>query len=646
VGSAVAGRVPSAVLFATVPAMDGGPAASLPAGGRTLLQRLLAQLEDVGVRRTWVVTRPEWAAELQHAAGAGTEVTIRPSAGLDEDLQAVADIAGEVDGPLLLGAADVLMHQRPLAVLLADPRIRSGVLVTTARGRAGQAFRVRSAKGRIVGADSAYHRLHRPTGYQLGFAVLDPADLPELAGAARRMGAIAGDPLPAGWPEELERKVEVWRVSAAAREAAEAQEAAAQAAAGDRSAAEQRAAAEEHAEARQRASAAGLATDAGGPLVDTDTVGGAEAGPDGAPLVLSPEGEERVAHRAHIAAHDPLPLLVVALVRSGVRLTPGYLRAFFYARPVSREGAAHAVELIGERDEDKLALASAVKASDGFFTTFFVSPYSRYIARFAARRGWTPNAMTTVSMLIGILSAVAFGTGSRAGQITGAILLQAAFTVDCVDGQLARYTLRFSKLGAWLDSIFDRSKEYVVYAGLAVGASRGFHQDVWVLAAAALTLQTFRHMLGFAFDGSRHEKLQALPHLPLEQSDDHPSRPAAAPGVAPGGAPGAGAASPAAVAVVPAAATAAGRAAVAEPEPAPKPPLAMRPIVAVGKLDRFKPLRWARRIWLLPIGERFALISITAALFTPRVTFISLLVWGGATAIWGVTGRVLRSVGS
>ena len=37
---------------------------------------------------------------------------------------------------------------------------------------------------------------------------------------------------------------------------------------------------------------------------------------------------------------------------------------------------------------------------------------------------------------------------------------------DCVDGQLARYTRQFSKLGAWLDSIFDRTKEYVVFAGL------------------------------------------------------------------------------------------------------------------------------------------------------------------------------------
>ncbi|MFJ4181319.1 CDP-alcohol phosphatidyltransferase family protein, partial [Streptomyces sp. NPDC089733] len=32
-------------------------------------------------------------------------------------------------------------------------------------------------------------------------------------------------------------------------------------------------------------------------------------------------------------------------------------------------------------DDEAVRLRSAVKAHDGFFTTFFISPYSRYIAR-------------------------------------------------------------------------------------------------------------------------------------------------------------------------------------------------------------------------------------------------------------------------
>jgi hypothetical protein len=37
-------------------------------------------------------------------------------------------------------------------------------------------------------------------------------------------------------------------------------------------------------------------------------------------------------------------------------------------------------------------------------------------------------------------------------------------------------------------------------------------------------------------------------------------------------------------------------------------------------------------------------ISITAALFTPRVTFIAWLAWGGLAFLYTQTGRVLRSL--
>jgi hypothetical protein len=45
-----------------------------------------------------------------------------------------------------------------------------------------------------------------------------------------------------------------------------------------------------------------------------------------------------------------------------------------------------------------------------------------------------------------------------------------------------------------------------------------------------------------------------------------------------------------------------------------------------------------------PIGERFAAISISAALFSAHTTFVVLLVWGGFAAAYVLTGRVLRSL--
>ena len=45
-----------------------------------------------------------------------------------------------------------------------------------------------------------------------------------------------------------------------------------------------------------------------------------------------------------------------------------------------------------------------------------------------------------------------------------------------------------------------------------------------------------------------------------------------------------------------------------------------------------------------PIGERFAVISITAALFSAHTVFIVMLVWGGFAAAYVLAGRTLRSL--
>jgi phosphatidylglycerophosphate synthase len=224
-------------------------------------------------------------------------------------------------------------------------------------------------------------------------------------------------------------------------------------------------------------------------------------------------------------------------------------------------------------------LAAAVKSDDGFFTTFFVSPYSRYVARWAADRGVAPNTVTAAGLAVGLVAAAAFAVGSRPALVAGAVLLQLAFTLDCVDGQLARYSGRMSALGGWFDAMSDRAKELAVYAGLAAGSVRAFDDPVWGFAVAALALQVVRQLLDVGFGQSRR-------------------------GTAPVGG-------------------------VARMSAA---------------LDHRSWSRWVRRTMVFPIGERLLLVSVTAALFRPEVTFVALLVWGGVAAAYAMTGRVLRSV--
>jgi phosphatidylglycerophosphate synthase len=606
--------VATAVLMATAEA-EHGPAAAQPWEGATVLRRLLEQLDGLGVRSAHVVTRPEWEDELRRSlepAPATLAVTLVGSSSAADDLRAVAAVARAAPGGVMVGYADAITHREALAGLLSDPRVPTGILVTGGRLGRPFAWRVRASRGRVVSAASPFHSVHRPNNTFLGVLKVAAANREALVEVAERLAELAADP-PESWQRELDHKAGLWRVRLARWAIWRAR-----------------------AESGEEAGGEDDARDDLGEGVDEGEGSDESLGRmDPADVELSAEDEAELRRRLAAAPRDATALLVTGLVRSGVHLGQSFLRKLFWSRPLSGQGIERAGERIGLYDEDRVLLDSAVKASDGFFTTFFVSPYSKYIARWAARRGLTPNQVTTVSLLIGLAAAAAFATGERWGLIAGAVLLQAAFTTDCVDGQLARYSRQFSKLGAWLDSIFDRSKEYLVFAGLAIGASaRG--DAVWLLAAAAITLQTVRHSFDFSYAAAQHQTIGAAPQQPIEDPWDGtgPVRPPTPEMLAERareaealrrGGPG-------------------DREARRAAEPKPPQPLPARVLGSWRRLDRMPGVAWVKRVLAFPIGERFAVISLTAALFDPRVTFVVVLSWGTFALLYSLTGRLLRSL--
>ncbi|MDH2425027.1 CDP-alcohol phosphatidyltransferase family protein [Sphaerisporangium sp. TRM90804] len=324
------------------------------------------------------------------------------------------------------------------------------------------------------------------------------------------------------------------------------------------------------------------------------------------------EAARELAGMAHLFGpeDDLVQLLVLGLVRRGVAVGLRGRRDLFYARAGSQAEADEAVAAMAGYDEDRARLNNAVKGADGFFTTFFVSTYSRFIARWAARRGLTPNQVTLISIALGVLAAAAFATGTRVGAVAGGLLIYFAFVFDCVDGQVARYARQFGVLGAWLDATFDRAKEYIVFAGLAIGATVAGQGDVWTLALVALSVQSVRHLLDFSFGAANRRKPPTpLPTLALTAADDRPLRDALdrrRTTTAQGGVRG-----------------------------------LLRLWTQAG---RFRAVHWARKMIVFPIGERFAAIAITAALFEPRVTFLTLVIWGCVAFAYTLTGRLMRSL--
>ncbi|MGW0994491.1 DUF5941 domain-containing protein [Streptomyces sp. NPDC002523] len=303
-----------------------------------------------------------------------------------------------------------------------------------------------------------------------------------------------------------------------------------------------------------------------------------ETSASGGSPVLSAPSEQ--AGTAAVAVGGLADRVVAALDADGAEVYRPELGSLVAAVPADPQARNEARQAVAAVDDEAVRLKSAVKSRDGFFTTFCISPYSRYIARWCARRGLTPNQVTTASLLTALIAAACAATGTRGGFIAAGALLIASFVLDCTDGQLARYALKYSTLGAWLDATFDRAKEYAYYAGLAIGAARGGHDDVWALALGTMILQICRHVVDFSFNEANHD-------------------------------------------------------ATANTSPT---------AALSGKLDSVGWTVWARRIVVLPIGERWALIAVLTAATTPRITFTALLIGCALAATYTTAGRVLRSL--
>ena len=108
--------------------------------------------------------------------------------------------------------------------------------------------------------------------------------------------------------------------------------------------------------------------------------------------------------------------------------------------------------------------AAPASPSQGFRTR--VRNLGEPVALFFGRIGLTPNALTILGFLITVAGAVlaAAGLWLLAGIV---VFLGGAF--DMFDGALARATGKASKVGAFLDSVFDRWGESVVYIGIVIG---------------------------------------------------------------------------------------------------------------------------------------------------------------------------------
>lgn len=88
------------------------------------------------------------------------------------------------------------------------------------------------------------------------------------------------------------------------------------------------------------------------------------------------------------------------------------------------------------------------------------------VGRNLGRIGVSPNAISTLSLIVALLAAVAYA--SR-GPVLGALGLLASGVIDMLDGAVARATGAVTRFGAVYDPVLDRYAEFAVLFGMGFG---------------------------------------------------------------------------------------------------------------------------------------------------------------------------------
>ncbi|MDN5778492.1 MAG: CDP-alcohol phosphatidyltransferase family protein [Humibacillus sp.] len=284
----------------------------------------------------------------------------------------------------------------------------------------------------------------------------------------------------------------------------------------------------------------------------------------------------------------PIDLALLTLVRGGLPVTSLPLGLYSL-----HKGETPVTAVPGSGWQQRLRNSS--RGDDGAFSRTFVRPVSRRLTSVGLRLDWRPNVVTFASFVLGLLAAAMVLAGTRCAFVVAAGLLLLSLVVDCVDGEIARFTRSYSKFGAWLDGVSDRIKEFAVIATVTVVGVRQGH-ELWSLSIVLITMLTIRQIEDHAY----HARLRAAAPqpgrvVPLTQRDD--------------GGPDTAVTS------------------VAEP-----------------LTSRQRLVRTIKQVLHVPIAERYLIMAVGLLTGSPVALLVALTVAVGVAFLWTHFGRLIRAL--
>jgi phosphatidylglycerophosphate synthase len=155
-----------------------------------------------------------------------------------------------------------------------------------------------------------------------------------------------------------------------------------------------------------------------------------------------------------------------------------------------------------------------LKGRDCWWTVLVIDPVAApLVSAVRPFRRITPNVLTAASVVAGIAAGAAYALDHL---VAGALLFQASFLLDCMDGKLAHSRGLRSRYGSYLDAVGDAVRFACCTAGLVFGlASQGDTAVGWVTVLAMFpTLHYVRLTTQAAWPDDQRSEPCAVPASP------------------------------------------------------------------------------------------------------------------------------------
>jgi phosphatidylglycerophosphate synthase len=116
--------------------------------------------------------------------------------------------------------------------------------------------------------------------------------------------------------------------------------------------------------------------------------------------------------------------------------------------------------------------------SEEIFDLIIYRPLAFLFVKATYRIDITPNQVSVMAMIVGVLGGVLFGIGTYGAIAAGAGCYFLSNVLDCADGQIARLKKNGSRIGRIVDGFIDYVVSIAVFLGIAASLTKGVNAGI------------------------------------------------------------------------------------------------------------------------------------------------------------------------